>query len=422
MGVQIMSMSDKEETEAAAGAVRRTGAPDQSTLRSILLIAVACLVFGVQQGIHDNYGIMMNGLLEPTGQSYANISFCIGIGALIYGFAQPFMGMLAIRTSSTFVLISGIVLMSAGLCLTPLCRSFVTLLLCFGITLPLGTTGLAFGILMSAITPVIGTRRAAAASGIVQAAAGIGDALMSPALESLISHFGIQPAMSVFAVPFLIFIPVSIWIGRMNRRYTRPEETESVRNESMITMIGNALKDRDYRLVTLAFATCGFNMSIIESHLFSQYVSWGIPGSTASFIMTIYGIFTMIGSVATGFLCTRLRMSLVLGTTYAIRVAVSLGFLLLPHSQALAFIATALLGCSGDATVPPTTNIITKKFGAARMAVLYGFALCGHQVGAFLSSYLGGIFVDSGLGYSPLWIVNMALAAFAAICSYCVKE
>lgn len=108
-----------------------------SFARSILLIALACLVFGVQQGIHDNYGIMMNGLLGPTGISYKDISFCIGIGDLIYGAAQPFMGTLSIRTSQTFVLISGIVMMAAGLCLTPLCRSFVPLLLCFGILLPL---------------------------------------------------------------------------------------------------------------------------------------------------------------------------------------------------------------------------------------------------------------------------------------------
>lgn len=387
-------------------------------LRSVLLVAVACLVFGVQQGIHDNYGIMMNGLLGPTGVDYKSISFCIGIGALIYGFAQPFMGMLAIRTSQTFVLISGILLMVAGLCLTPLCRSFVTLLLCFGIILPLGTTGLAFGILMSAITPIIGERRAAQASGLVQAAAGVGDALMSPALESLISQFGIQPAMSVFAVPFLIFIPIAVWIGVMNRRYAGKEEQEQVKNETMVSMIRNALMDRDYRLVTMAFATCGFNMSIIESHLFSQFISWGISNRSASFIMTVYGIFTMIGATATGFLCTRFRMNRVLGTVYAIRVFVSLGILVLPKSMALAVVSTALLGCSGDATVPPTTSIITKKFGAARMAVLYGFALIGHQIGAFFSSYLGGVFVHQGLGYSPLWIVNMCLASFAAISSY----
>lgn len=33
------------------------------------------------QGVHDNYGIMMNGLLSATGVDYAGISFCIGNGA-----------------------------------------------------------------------------------------------------------------------------------------------------------------------------------------------------------------------------------------------------------------------------------------------------------------------------------------------------
>lgn len=408
-------MSDgKQQTEKEGG----------SLARSILLIALACLVFGVQQGIHDNYGIMMNGLLGPTGVSYKNISLCLGVSALIYGVAQPFMGILSIRRSQTFVLISGIVLMAAGLCLTPLCRSFFPLLLCFGIVLPLGTTGLAFGILMSAITPIIGERRATVASGLVQAAAGIGDALMSPALEAMISGWGIQPAMTVFAVPLFLFIPIVLWIGRMQKRYagiTAKEEQEQARNESMVTMIRDALKDRDYRFVTMAFATCGFNMSIIESHLFSQYVSWGIARQTASFIMTVYGIFTMAGATLNGFLCTRCRMNRVLGTTYAIRVAVSVGMLLLPKTMALAVAATVLLGCSGDATVPPTINIITKRFGSARMAVLYGFALIGHQIGASLSSFLGGVFVDNGMGFAPLWIVNMCLASFAAVCSYRIR-
>ena len=87
-------------------------------------------------------------------------------------------------------------------------------------------------------------------------------------------------------------------------------------------------------------------------------------------------------------------MKNVLGGVYTIRVIISLAFLLVPKSTVFAFIATALLGLSGDATVPPTSEIISKKFGSKNMAVLYGFTLIGHQVGAFLSAYLGGVFVD----------------------------
>lgn len=389
-------------------------------LQVVVIVAAACLVHGVMQGLHDNYGILMSGLLPATGLGYDAISFCIGVGALVYGVAQPFLGMLALKKSNAFVILLGIGCTVLGLAATPLCRSFPALLVFFGLVLPFGTTGLCFGIVMGAITPVLGEKRAAVVSGIVQASAGIGDALMSPAMEQLIAGFGIRVTMNALTVPFLVMVPVALWLGFVNRK--QAPKTEDAARRPITVVLKEAFQDRDYRLILAGFATCGFNMSIIESHLFSQYVSYGIAPAVASLTLTVYGAATMVGATATGFLGAKFRMKNILGSVYAIRVFISLGFLLLPKSPAFAFVATALLGFSGDSTVPPTSGIISRKFGAANMAVLYGFALVGHQVGAFLSAYLGGIFVQNGLGYAPLWAVNLCLAAFASICSYSIRK
>lgn len=262
---------------------------------------------------------MTSSLSFLTSLGYARVSFIIGVGAFLYGLMQPFMGMLALKKSNLFVMILGLVLIAAGLLLTIFARNFPVLLLTFGIILPVGTTGIAFGILMGAITPMIGQERAAMVSGIVQTSAGVGDAILAPLM--------------------------------------------------------------DYRCIFIGFSTCGFNMSIIEAHLFNQYSSTGIPESLSSLTLTVYGIMTMTGALATGF-----------------------------------------LGATGDATVPPTSSIITKKFGTAKLAVLYGSALVGHQFGAFASASLGGVFVENGLGYNPLWIINMILAGIAATASYLIRE
>ncbi|MCO7120419.1 MFS transporter [Ihubacter massiliensis] len=389
----------------------------------IVVVAAACLVHGVMQGVHDNYGIMLNGLLSITHVDYAGISFCIGAGALVYGFAQPFLGMLALRKSNVFVIFIGILFTIVGLAITPLCRNICTLFIFFGLVLPFGTTGLCFGIVMGAITPVLGERRAAIVSGIVQASAGIGDALMSPGLEKMISDFGVRTAMTVTAVPFLVMVPVALWLGKKNRAYTvAARDKKTIENQSLSSILKNAFVDRDYRLLLIGFATCGFNMSIIESHLFSQYLSYGISGKTASLTLTVYGIATMTGAVVVGFLGTKFRMKNILGCVYAMRVLISLAFLILPKTVPFAFLATALLGMSGDATVPPTSGIISRKFGAEKMAVLYGFTLIGHQIGAFASSYLGGILVKMNMGYDPLWTINMILAIIASIASFSIRN
>lgn len=394
----------------------------QKLLRTIIVVAAACLVHGVMQGVHDNYGIMMAGLLPVTGVDYAGINFCIGVGALVYGFAQPFLGILALRKSNVFVILFGIAFTIIGLIVTPLCRNFLSLFFFFGLVLPLGTTGLCFGIVMGAITPVIGQHKAAVVSGIVQASAGIGDALMSPGLQTMISNFGIHTAMTAIAIPFLTMIPVVFWLRKTNKTHTIQPRDEAIVNESLFSILKNAFRDRDYRLLIIGFATCGFNMSIIESHLFSQYLSYGIPGETASLTLTVYGIATMLGAVVVGFLGTKFKMKNVLGCVYTIRIFISLGFLFLPKTTAFAFVATSLLGISGDATVPPTSGIISSKFGAEKMAVLYGFTLIGHQIGAFASSNLGGLLVKAGMGYTSLWIVNMILAAIAAISSFSIRN
>ncbi len=392
----------------------------ENIVRCVLLVAVACLVYGVMQGVHDNYGIMMNGLIGTSNLTYASISFCIGIGAFLYGLAQPFFGMLALRKSNAFVILMGIVCMVAGLVVTPFCRSFWSMLLFFGILLPVGTAGLSFGIVLGAITPIIGEKRAIAVSGLIQASAGVGDAIMSPSLAAASEYLGITRAMFILAVPFIIMIPIAIWLGAVNRENEKEKPTEEV-SESFREIFGSAFKNRNYRLILAGFATCGFNMSIIESHLFSQYLSYGISRTAASLTLTVYGIATMLGAILTGFLGSKFRMKNVLGAVYFTRVIISLGFLFLPKSVAFAFIATSLLGLSGDSTVPPTTGIVSKLFGAKKLAVLYGVAVVGHQVGAFLSSYLGGVFVDMGWGYQPLWVLNLLLALFAAIESWRIR-
>ena len=48
--------------------------------------------------------------------------------------------------------------------------------------------------------------------------------------------------------------------------------------------------------------------------------------------------------------------------------------------------------------------------------------MIGHQIGAFASASLGGIFVDKGWGYAPLWVMNLILAGIAAAASYAIRE
>lgn len=393
-------------------------------LQCIVAVAAVCLVFAVMQGIHDNYGIMMNGIIEHTNISYSSVSFVIAVGQILYGATQPLFGMLALKKSNAFVMICGILLMAVGLVATPFCTTLFTLLIFFGIILLAGTGALCFGIVMGAIAPIIGEKRAAMASGIVQASAGIGDALMSPGLQYLTAWKGISVSMPFFSIPILIMLPIAFWLGHSRKKNEQIGLTSEHHNkdEKLFTILSNAVRSRTYWFLLIGFSTCGFHMAIIETHLFSQYISSGISGNIASFALTVYGITTMFGAVITGFLGQKFKMKNVLSMVYAIRVIIAVGFIFIPKSIPFAFIATALLGLTGDSTVPPTTGIISAKVGVAKMAVVYGSIFIGHQIGAFASAWLGGILVNTAFGYSALWIVDLCLSFIAATASFKIRD
>lgn len=101
----------------------------EGRLPFLTAVGAACLVFAVMQGIHDNYGILLQGIVEHSSISYAQVSLVIGIGQILYGATQPLFGMLALKRSHAFVMLCGLLLMAAGLIVTPFCRTLPALLL-----------------------------------------------------------------------------------------------------------------------------------------------------------------------------------------------------------------------------------------------------------------------------------------------------
>lgn len=395
-------------------------------LSLIFALLAGCLVFAIIQGIHDNYGIMLPGIVDRSGLDYASVSFVIAVGQILYGATQPVFGMLAIKKSNAFVMLLGIILMAVGLIVSPFCNSLWSLLLFFGILLPAGTGALCFGIVMGALAPIIGEKGATVASGIVQASAGIGDAVMSPLLQRLTDSFGVTLSMPVFSIPMLLMLPIVFWLGAKKKNIDKAQPVQTLESDAKKEKLSNILKsafqDRTYWCLLIGFSTCGFHMSIIETHLFSQCVGSGIPANFASLTLTVYGIFTMLGAVLTGFLGQKFRMKNVLAGVYGIRILIALAFIFIPKSVPFAFIATGMLGLTGDSTVPPTTGIISNKIGVAKMAVVYGSIFIGHQLGAFASAWLGGILVSTTLGYTALWIVDLCLCTTATVASFKIRD
>ena len=240
---------------------------------AILLALSGSFIYALSTGIRNNYGIMMDAVLNSSGISFVSVSFVFAIGQFVFGLVQPAFGILAVKRGNTLVLICGALLMIAGMLLTPYSQSMLSLILCLGVILPAGTGALGYGIIMGAMIPKLPPKWVSAVSGFVNACSGIGNTVMSPLIIFFISVGGLMYNMVVFSALALLIVPLAFFIGKGNtvKKAEVNHGTALAKQEEesfgVKDMLREVFHSRAYLYLLIGFFTCGFHMAIITNHL-----------------------------------------------------------------------------------------------------------------------------------------------------------
>jgi predicted MFS family arabinose efflux permease len=81
-----------------------------------------------------------------------------------------------------------------------------------------------------------------------------------------------------------------------------------------------------------------------------------------------------------------------------------------------------IAGLTWGATIPPTGNIAALFVHPKYLSTLFGLIFITHQIGAFLSTWLGGVIMDSTGSFFLMWVIDACLSMFAAIISFKINE
>lgn len=287
----------------------------------ILFGLVACILYGVGAELRSDIGILLNPLADHCGLKYEDVSMCTAIMQLVFGAAQPVFEMIASKISNRFVLMLGAVLMGMSMVGMMLSASYLGLLLSLGLLFGLGAGALAFGLVLASAIHFVGRENAMMISGMLNAAAGMVGFILSPVLQSLLQAKGLLFTLAVMISIAAALIPVALVVTSRDSMEL-PDESEKDTKESdgnSLALFKEAFANPTFRLLFAGFTTCGFHMVIIESHLFSQFVLYGLDETKASWAYSVYGIATIIGALLSGFLSVRLNKGKLLGFYYGFR-------------------------------------------------------------------------------------------------------
>ena len=389
----------------------------------LVLLAGSC-VFGLTMGTRQAMGLFLSSLNTSTGLGLASVSLAFAFGQIFWGLTQPFAGAYADRYGATRVLLVGIVLVAVGTFITPYMTSTAGLILAIGV-LAAGGAGIAGpAVLMGTTARMIPVEKQGVAIGVVNAGGSFGQFMMAPIAGALLVGIGWFSAMQVLAMFVLLAIPAAL-VFRGNSRSAQPGQNAAAtpaKPVSALNAIKAALKAPSYLLLGGGFFVCGFHVAFLGTHLPGVVAACGLPTQWGAWSLAMLGLFNIIGSLLMGWAMGRWRMKSLLSIVYAARALAVIVFLMAPKTGPVMLTFAAVMGLTFLSTVPPTAGLVSKFFGTANLATLFGIVMLTHQVGGFFGAYLGGKIFDATGSFDWVWYIDITLAVGAALIHLPIKE
>ena len=386
-----------------------------------IIVLCGCLIALITFGPRASAGLFQIPMTVEYGWGRDVFSLAIALQNLLWGVGQPFAGAVADRFGAFRVLCGGALLYAAGLVVMAYATSPGLMHLGAGFLFGFGLSGCSFNLVLGAFSKLLPEQWRPMAFGAGTAAGSFGQFLFPPIGNVLIDSLGWHQALVVFAGTVLLVMPLALALA------TRPGAAgasgpAALPNQSIRQALSEAFQHRSYVLLVLGFFTCGFQLAFITAHLPAYLKDAGLSAAIGGWTLAVIGLANAFGSLASGWLSTRMSKRWLLAWIYFGRSIAIAVFILLPASPVTAIAFGISIGLLWLSTVPPTSSLVMLMFGTRYMAMLYGFTFFSHQVGGFLGVWLGGRLYEAYGSYAAVWWLSIALGIASALINLPIKE
>lgn len=176
------------------------------------------------------------------------------------------------------------------------------------------------------------------------------------------------------------------------------------------------MRSRDFWLLAFSFFVCGLSTNgLIGTHLIPACTDQGIPEVRAAALLAAMGLFDLVGTTLSGWLSDRWDNRMLLAWYYGLRglALIYLPFVIGSEGWGLAAFAV-FYGLDWIATVPPTIRLTSDAFGKARAAIMFGWIMAAHQLGAATAAFGAGTIRTWTGNYERAFLTSGAFCLFTA--------
>ncbi|MFD9032038.1 MFS transporter [Streptomyces sp. NPDC059567] len=426
-------LCDVTQTTETPAPVGRHSSRTPRVHRAWFVAAVTFVTIIGAAGFASLPGLLIEPLHGEFDWSRGTIGFAVSVNLALYGLTAPFAAALMDRFGIRRVVAVALSVIALGSLLTVWMTASWQLVLYWGILVGLGsgTMALAFA---ATVTNRWFVARRGLVTGILTAAGASGQLVFLPLLSWLVENHGWRPGSVTVALSALVIVPF-VWlllrdhpadVGLAPYGGTFAPKPAPVTGAARraVTVLLKAARTGPFWLLAGTFAICGASTNgLVRTHFVPAAHDHGMPITAAASLLAVIGVFDVVGTIASGWFTDRFEARRLLAVYYALR-GISLLFLpmlLAPsvHPPMVFFIV--FYGLDWVATVPPTIALCREHYGEDS-AIVFGWVLASHQVGAAVVAFAGGVARDVFGSYDVVWYASGALCAAAALMALVIRR
>ena len=388
--------------------------------RSAFVTLIACcLVVIIALGIRQTFGLFYFDFSTDLDITISQFGFAMGLQLFLWGAFSPLFGIITDKYGGNIAIFLGFLFFLLGVLLFYSgFNTGVYFIYTIGVLIGVGLGSTAIGIPVSVVAKHFPASKRTIATGIVTCAGSFGY-FVSPVLvkyslnvtgwENTIFYFCLLLGLGLLVALFVNTPKISVGENQKN-------------NQSATEALKEAFSNKSFIYLTLGFFVCGWHIALVATHIPTYMMDKGLPDWCATAVLSLIGLFNMVGTITSGYLSTRYSKKKILSAIYLLRGLSIIIFIFFPPSVINSIIFGITFGFLWLSTVPPTNGIVAHIFGTKYVGMLYGIVFVSHQVGSFLGAYLGGVFYEMNGNFDYAWYGSIALSIFAGLIHLPINE
>lgn len=398
----------------------------KSSIYAWVIVAVCFFImFGAYTIMNTLHSLFLRPVTEDLGISVKAFSFVFAIGGIGVAVGSAFMGKLLTKGNMKLIMTITLIISSLGFMSYSLATNIVAFYI-IAFVVGVSSAGFANIPISIMLTNWFHEKRGLALS-IAFLGGGVGTALMSPILSSIMSNYGWKTSyiiagigMLVLSLPLILFLAAKTPADKGMLAYgadsAAAQDQSAVHTEDLRGLtLQQAKKTSMFWIFIVGMISIALVAGGVQMHVPSFLQSVGHSGAFAATILSALALAGIIGKLVFGVVLDKFKTSG--STVYAlIMMIVALGSLLMAKAVPMAFVFAIAYGFGIVIAGLGPTFMTGDIFGRKDYGAIFGFIQVFFVAGSSIGVVASGFIYDATKSYNFAWIFFLALFVIGSAC------